>query len=537
MQMLALAFALAAFSPTVPTPRMSGTRPARARAAVASVVEPSSEVDVAVVGGGPAGYVMAALLSRSQHSVVLVDPRPEGNWPNNYGAWRAEWTALASILKMPELLECVTTNWAVTDCFFGGSFDIPDDERVRLDRAYLQVDRKRLKSLLQGMHVAGGVKLVEGNLYASALAPNLFDDGLVHDASGSTLRVTSPAGGEEVVRARLVVDATGFESKLTARESAEAAGLWKELPPGYQIAYGVRVEPEGGELGPYDRRAMTLFDYRTDHLEGTDMLADAEDRPSFVYVMPSGEDGSAFFEETSLVGRGERRLEFGTLKRRLEKRLEHLGITYDPAAVSEEEYCYIPMGGTLPVPSQRVVPIGGAANTVHPATGYQLCRLLASATGVADALSAELQRGDEFDPDAAAAAAHASLWPYSNRLQRDFAVFGGEFLGAVPVEMLRGFFSAFFALDTLTWAGFLAGWPGLPGNEKHDTYVERIKYGLSIAIKFPPKVHSAAARASARKRRARPLRPTGRVTRPALCYRSPPASPSSWSSSLPSTGR
>ena len=54
----------------------------------------------------------------------------------------------------------------------------------------------------------------------------------------------------------------------------------------------------------------------------------------------------------------------------------------------EEEYCYIPMGGSLPEPSQRVVPFGGAANTVHPATGYQLCRMLASAPDVVSALAA-----------------------------------------------------------------------------------------------------------------------------------------------------
>ena len=87
------------------------------------------------------------------------------------------------------------------------------------------------------------------------------------------------------------------------------------------------------------------------------------------------------------------------------------------------------MGGALPEPSQRIVSFGGAANTVHPATGYQVCRMLASATSVAEALSAELRNADGFDPDAAAAAAHAALWPRANRLQRDFAVFGGEFLG------------------------------------------------------------------------------------------------------------
>jgi len=133
------------------------------------------------------------------------------------------------------------------------------------------------------------------------------------------------------------------------------------------------------------------------------------------------------------------------------------------------------------------VPIGGAANTVHPATGYQVCRMLASATGVANALTAELKRPD-FDPDAAAAAAHASLWPESNRLQRDFSVFGGEFLGSQPVEILRGFFGAFFALPQDVWGGFLAGWPGLPGNDNHATYLARIKFGIGIALKFPPKV-------------------------------------------------
>ena len=70
-------------------------------------------------------------------------------------------------------------------------------------------------------------------------------------------------------------------------------------------------------------------------------------------------------------------------------------------------YCYIPMGGTLPDPSQRVVPVGGAANTVHPATGYQICRLMASASDVANALSAELRTG--APPDVVAAAAHAAL--------------------------------------------------------------------------------------------------------------------------------
>jgi len=359
---------------------------------------------------------------------------------------------------------------------------MPNDDQLRLDRAYLQVDRIALKSVLEQQHAAGGVTLLKGSVDANTIATNLFEGGLYHDSSGSTITL-SPTG--QNVRARLVVDATGFESRLVEREGVSASGLWKAQTPGYQIAYGMCIDPEAGNIAPYKREAMTLFDYRTDHLEGTDLLADAEDRPSFVYVMPT-EDG-VFFEETSLVGRDERRLEFGTLKRRLHKRLAFHGIAFDEASVREEEYCYIPMGGALPLPSQRIIPVGGAANTVHPATGYQLCRLLASSQDLATAMSAELRRED-FDPDAAAAAAHASVWTEANRLQRDFAVFGGEFLGAQPVQLLRGFFSAFFALETDVWGGFLAGWPGLPGNDNHGSYLARLRFGIGIFLKFPPQV-------------------------------------------------
>jgi lycopene beta-cyclase len=185
------------------------------------------DVDVAVVGGGPAGYVMAALLGREKHSVALIDPKPEGAWPNNYGSWREEWESLAASLRMPELRDCVSTNWAKTDCFFGGSFDTPDDERTTLDRAYVKVDRKALKALLQEQHAQSGcVQLMQGFVPAAAIAPNLFDGGLVHDAKGSTLSVTSADGATSSVRARLIVDATGFESKLTVRESPAAGGRY-----------------------------------------------------------------------------------------------------------------------------------------------------------------------------------------------------------------------------------------------------------------------------------------------------------------------
>ena len=56
------------------------------------------------------------------------------------------------------------------------------------------------------------------------------------------------------------------------------------------------------------------------------------------------------------------------------------------------------------------------------------------------------------------------------------------------VKILRGFFSAFFALPQLMWSGFLAGWPGLPGNEYHYTWDKRLVFALNLFFKMPTEV-------------------------------------------------
>ena len=112
-----------------------------------------------------------------------------------------------------------------------------------------------------------------------------------------------------------------------------------------------------------------------------------------MYTMPLGPlpDGKyrVFFEETSLVGRDERRLSFEECKTRAMKRLAFHGIQI--FGVEEEEYCYIPMGGELPAGNQRVIAFGAAANMVHPSTGYQACRMLASSTDIASVVSKIVQ--------------------------------------------------------------------------------------------------------------------------------------------------
>ena len=143
----------------------------------------SYDVDVAIIGGGPAGSVMAALLAQ-QHKlkVVLVDPKLDKRWIPNYGVWLAEWQGTcvwcASIhpsihpsILLRDPLPCMCTHplahppiharpspalekllgfslekclmkvWPNTDLFCGGSHGIPDDERLRVKRPYGRVDR------------------------------------------------------------------------------------------------------------------------------------------------------------------------------------------------------------------------------------------------------------------------------------------------------------------------------------------------------------------------------------------------------------
>ena len=38
------------------------------------------------------------------------------------------------------------------------------------------------------------------------------------------------------------------------------------------------------------------------------------------------------------------------------------------------------------------------------------------------------------------------------------------------------------------WGGFLAGWQGLPNNNKHKTWIARIAFGFSFITKFSLKV-------------------------------------------------
>ena len=65
--------------------------------------------------------------------------------------------------------------------------------------------------------------------------------------------------------------------------------------------------------------------------------------------------------------------------------------------------------GELPDLTQRIVAFGGAANMVHPATGYHACRMLAASSDVSAAIGQGVRGA--YPPDKIAAEAYKVVVP------------------------------------------------------------------------------------------------------------------------------
>ena len=154
-----------------------------------------------------------------------------------------------------------------------------------------------------------------------------------------------------------------------------------------------------------------------------------DEPPSFLYAQPLSRD-RVFVEETVLIGRPE--VPVARLQDRLYRRLSRLGVSIEN--IEHTEQCRIQMIGPQPVFGQRTVGFGAAAGMIHPATGYHLARL----------------------PATAARAAWSALWPAERRQQWALYRFGAKVLCELDGDDTRRFFSAFFAIEPALWSGFLS---------------------------------------------------------------------------------
>ncbi|KAK9814677.1 hypothetical protein WJX72_009604 [[Myrmecia] bisecta] len=402
---------------------------------IASVLAPfkpaTTVADVCVVGCGPAGLALSAELAAQGLAVALVGH--DAPFVNNYGVWQDEFEELG-------LSHTLDVTWSDALCYFG------EGQEVRVGRAYGRVCRRRLREHLLQKCQASGVQFLAGEV---------VDIDADNNATSSQLQLA---------------DGTLIKSRLITIAAGAAAGkfLQYEDPAptvAAQTAYGIEAEVEGYN-GVYDSSALLFMDFRRHHTglwpnsahrltpgehpaSGEGLWGTFQEVPTFLYAMPIS-PGRVFLEETCLVAKPP--LPFGTIKRRLERRLEAMGIKVK--RIVEEEWSYIPVGGPLPLRNQPITAFGAAANLVHPATGYSIARSLREAPGLAQEVAAVLSTQQKVG----AISLHVweALWPQEKRRQAAFHVFGMELLSQLDLGLTNKFFRTFFGLPDFYWRGFLA---------------------------------------------------------------------------------
>lgn len=385
-------------------------------------------VDLAVVGGGPAGLAVAQQVSEAGLSVCSIDPSPKLIWPNNYGVWVDEFEAM-------DLLDCLDTTWS------GAVVFIDEKSKKDLGRPYGRVNRKQLKSKMMQKCITNGVKFHQAKVIK-----------VIHEDAKSLLICNDGV----TIQATVVLDATGFSRCLVQYD--------KPYNPGYQVAYGILAEVDEH---PFDVDKMVFMDWRDSHLNNNKELKERNSRiPTFLYAMPFSSN-MIFLEETSLVARPG--LAMKDIQERMVARLRHLGINVK--SIEEDEHCVIPMGGPLPVLPQRVVGIGGTAGMVHPSTGYMVARTLAAAPIVANCIVQYLGSNGSLSGHELSSEVWKDLWPIQRRRQREFFCFGMDILLKLDLQGTRRFFDAFFDLEPHYWHGFLSSRLFLP---------ELVLFGLSL---------------------------------------------------------
>ncbi|KAI7735588.1 hypothetical protein M8C21_030751 [Ambrosia artemisiifolia] len=374
-------------------------------------------LDLVVIGCGPAGLALAAESAKRGLNVGLIGP--DLPFTNNYGVWEDEFIGLG-------LEGCIEHVWRDTVVY------LDDNDPILIGRAYGRVSRDLLHEELLRRCVESGVSYLSSKVERITEAPN-----------GQSL---IECEGNITIPCRLATVASGAASgKLLQYELGGPRVC-------VQTAYGVEVEVESI---PYDPSLMVFMDYR-DYTKHKSQSLEAQ-YPTFLYVMPMSPT-KVFFEETCLASK--EAMPFELLKSKLMSRLKTMGIRI--TKTYEEEWSYIPVGGSLPNTEQKNLAFGAAASMVHPATGYSVVRSLSEAPNYASVIAKILGQGNSKQmlvpgryTTNISKQAWETLWPLERKRQRAFFLFGLALIVQMDIEGTRTFFRTFFRLPTWMWWGFL----------------------------------------------------------------------------------
>nr|ACF21783.1 lycopene epsilon-cyclase [Gentiana lutea]BAA88845.1 Lycopene epsilon cyclase [Gentiana lutea] len=369
-------------------------------------------MDLVIIGCGPAGLALAAESAKLGLKVGLIGP--DLPFTNNYGVWEDEFKDLG-------LAGCIEHVWRDTIVY------LDNNDPISIGRAYGRVSRHLLHEELLKRCVESGVSYL----------------------SSKVERIIEAANGHSVVECQ---DNVSIPCRLAAVASGAASGKLLQYELGgprvsVQTAYGVEVEVENN---PYDPNLMVFMDYR-DYSKHKNEGSESQ-FPTFLYVMPMSPT-RVFFEETCLASKDA--MPFDLLRRKLISRLDTMGVRI--IRTYEEEWSYIPVGGSLPNTEQKNLAFGAAASMVHPATGYSVVRSLSEAPKYASAIAKIFKQHHAKDMLTRNISSQAwnTLWPRERKRQRAFFLFGLALILDLDIEGIRTFFHTFFCLPKWMSQGFL----------------------------------------------------------------------------------
>ncbi|CAN1340237.1 Lycopene epsilon cyclase, chloroplastic [Linum perenne] len=375
-------------------------------------------LDLVVIGCGPAGLALAAESAKLGLNVGLIGP--DLPFTNNYGVWEDEFNDLG-------LAGCIEHVWKDTIVY------LDEDDPVMVGRAYGRVNRDLLHEELLRRCVESGVSYLNSKVES------------IDEATNGHRRVVCE--DNVLVQCRLASVASGAASGKLLQYEVGGPRVC------VQTAYGVEVEVENN---PYDPSLMVFMDYRNYTKQNSSSLE--AQYPTFLYAM-SMSPTRVFFEETCLASKDA--MPFDLLKRKLMSRLETMGIRI--LRTYEEEWSYIPVGGSLPNTEQKNLAFGAAASMVHPATGYSVVRSLSEAPSYALVI-ANILRNGQYEGNRNANISTQGMGheycfedvrPLERKRQRAFFLFGLALIVQLDIEGIRTFFRTFFRVPRWMWQGFL----------------------------------------------------------------------------------
>jgi flavin-dependent dehydrogenase len=205
-----------------------------------------SHVDVCIVGGGPAGTTLAALLARAGHEVLVLERAPTWRW-RACGVFSspAATTALARLgLDDSSVRDAARPIPAMR-------LEVPRAPSVRLTygddgsltRPAVAFDRAVLDESLLEMATGAGAR-VERGVAATGVDVTAHGPGRV--------MVRGQGGGERAIEARVVVGADGIRSLVARR-----AGVARPARLGHRVGLTFHVRDPRPET-PRDARMVVL---------------------------------------------------------------------------------------------------------------------------------------------------------------------------------------------------------------------------------------------------------------------------------------